>query len=349
MLGLNLINMSFESQLALVPRNEIDQRDSIGRTALSWASQRGDIEIVERLLMKGANPNAPDFKGKTPLLRCTNDVKCLEALLEAGAFVDSVDFKGTPTLSMIIFGVDDTLSLEILWRYKANLNRQGSYKFTALHYAANFDRVNTAEWLIQKGACLEVCTIFGQTPLLRAIDGRSYGSLKVLLDNGADYRIKDMNREGLLHTVARYGDLRIVSILRQAGLSCLDIDEIGLCGLNIYEKSPHGKTAMDLAEWRRDHNSEWFMVCSAPPDADPGEWFKAFVDLVDSIRATDVADRFGDFWTSLDLNDNHNDPLDDTARSTNGERARKRLDVIPGQGVGRTLPGSYPSQDGEEA
>ncbi|KAL9117433.1 MAG: hypothetical protein Q9187_006032 [Circinaria calcarea] len=310
--------MSFESQLALVPRDAIDQRDSTGRTALSWASQRGDIQKVEKLLMKGADPNAADFEGKTPLLWCANDVKCLNALLEAGAFVDTVDSRGTLKLLKIIFGVDDTVYLEILWAYKADLNHQGYHKFTALHMAANLNRVDTTEWLIQKGASIDVCNLYGQTPLLRAIDQNSCATLKVLLDKGADYRIKDMNREGVLHTLARYGDLSTIFILRQASLSCLDIDERSLCGLSIYEKSPYGKTAMDLAEWRRDHNTEWSMTCSDISESDPGKWFKAFVDLVDSIRATDVADRFGDFWTSLDMDGNHNYPLDDTARFTNG-------------------------------
>ena len=348
-LGLSFINISFEKQLSLVSRDEIDQRDSIGRTALSWASQRGDIKVVEKLLMKGADPNAADFEGVTPLLWCANDVKCLNALLEAGAFVNSVNPMGASKLQVIIANLNDTILLDIFWKHGVNLNHKGFQKSTALHIAADFDRVHAMRWLIQKDLSIDVCTVYGQTPLLRAISHKACRSLKILLDNGADYRIKDINHEGLPHTVARNGDLSVISLLRQTSLSGLDIDEKGLCGWSVYEKSPHGKTAMELAEWRRDHNIEWSLTCTELPDADPMEWFRAFEDLVDSIRAADVADYFESFWTSLDMNESRDDHLETTARSHSGERTLKEPGLIPGQCVGRTLPGSYTSRDGDKA
>ena len=45
----------------------VDQNDSLERTALSLAAERGHAEVVELLVKAGANVEAPGTGGRTPI------------------------------------------------------------------------------------------------------------------------------------------------------------------------------------------------------------------------------------------------------------------------------------------
>jgi cytohesin len=62
-------------------------KDNIGWTPLHWAAHKGRVEIVELLLERGANPNAKDNIGWTPLYRAAycGHVEIVMILLEHGA------------------------------------------------------------------------------------------------------------------------------------------------------------------------------------------------------------------------------------------------------------------------
>jgi RNA polymerase sigma factor (sigma-70 family) len=51
----------------LVDGLDVDARDAAGRTLLSWAAQRGQLDAAETLLRLGADAGAPDGAGRTPL------------------------------------------------------------------------------------------------------------------------------------------------------------------------------------------------------------------------------------------------------------------------------------------
>lgn len=63
---LKFVIMDLEPALTL-STTEIDCVDKSGRTALSWATERGDIDAVRVLLQYGANPNGSDVLGLSPL------------------------------------------------------------------------------------------------------------------------------------------------------------------------------------------------------------------------------------------------------------------------------------------
>ncbi len=65
----------------------VDARDSDGRTALMLAVLQGRLDTVVALLRRGADPNAADRAGVTPLqaARANNQPAIADALLRAGA------------------------------------------------------------------------------------------------------------------------------------------------------------------------------------------------------------------------------------------------------------------------
>jgi hypothetical protein len=74
-------------QALLDQQPAVDARDANGRTALMWATLRGRAQAVDRLLSAGADPNAADARGTTPLQAAlAGDQSAIaEALRRAGA------------------------------------------------------------------------------------------------------------------------------------------------------------------------------------------------------------------------------------------------------------------------
>lgn len=66
---------------------DINEELSNGRAALHYAADDGHEQIVAYLLSKGANVNALDRYGISPLLAAIygNHIECVETLLQSGA------------------------------------------------------------------------------------------------------------------------------------------------------------------------------------------------------------------------------------------------------------------------
>lgn len=72
---------------------EIEARDREGRTPLSWASGNGHVHVVEELLERSAHLDLPDLKGMTPLMYAAGigQVFVAEKLIEFKANIRAVD------------------------------------------------------------------------------------------------------------------------------------------------------------------------------------------------------------------------------------------------------------------
>ena len=125
-LGLDPAKFSIEDRLASTSGDAIDQIDRMGRTALSWVSQKADIKAMKLLLMKGANPNVPDNGGDSPFLHCANNHYRLTTLLEAGAAVNDKCSSGDTKLVKLVPIVDDVRCIHVLWQLGADLDEPTS-------------------------------------------------------------------------------------------------------------------------------------------------------------------------------------------------------------------------------
>jgi hemoglobin len=134
-----------------------------GRTLLHKASGEGSLTIVELLLRLGADPNAADGGGHTPLYSVGNECKVagagkvVHALVRAGAKVDAHD---------------------------------GVKHCTALHMAARRGNVLVAEALLDCGADIEARDTLAETPLRRSVNCNKTEVAALLLSRGADRHSK---------------------------------------------------------------------------------------------------------------------------------------------------------------
>ena len=162
------------------------------------ATLHNDIKAVEDALNKGANPNANDFNWNqsTALIEaCKNGNKdiCL-LLISKGAQIGLMDkYDNHPIHYACLNGHSDIA--EILVQNGADVNIIGYCRHTPLHYACSKKRGNrkVIRKLISMGADVNRMGHDGWTPLMVLAENCLTGTMKELIDAGADKTIKYKN------------------------------------------------------------------------------------------------------------------------------------------------------------
>ena len=215
-LGLSMSDL--EEEIIRHPA-EVNTTDIMGRTALAWASCRGDERAIVILLRYGAKVNTLDIQNSAPVRHAADrdHAVCVRLLLEAGADPDiaaSLGYKvGGPPNCAARHAVDP-LVLKSLLDFDANPDVSGVDGMTALIHASRRDKTDFAVLLLEYGADINAKSVAGQTPLTTAIAYNSHNVLQLLLDRWFEYtECPRLKGPDLLQIVALYADIGTMSIL----------------------------------------------------------------------------------------------------------------------------------------
>jgi uncharacterized protein len=180
----------------LASKIDVNATDVDGSTALHWASQRDNLEIVNLLLVAGANPKISSRYNITPLyLAAVNGSPAvIERLLKAGVDANSVAKDGeTALMTASLTGKPD--AVKVLLDRGADVGVKDPAKGqTALMWAASEGNAATVELLLAAGADIKGKSKAGFTPFLFGVRNGHIEVVKVLLADGAN--VNDVAPDG---------------------------------------------------------------------------------------------------------------------------------------------------------
>lgn len=204
--------------MAQVPPNAMEQADYSG---LHRAALDGYVSTIRRLAAEGADLEARDGKGRTPVhvaAFASND-EALVALAEAGADMNALEGQAYDAVTIAAVADDpEMMTLAIELGNDPGLVTS-PYDGTALIAAAHLGHDEVVRRLIAAGAPLDHVNNLGWTALIEAVvlgDGgpRHQRVVRALVDAGADQALADGQGRTPLDLAVSRGYSAIAEILR---------------------------------------------------------------------------------------------------------------------------------------
>lgn len=249
---------------------------------LMAAAQMSDPTAVARLLTQGANIEAKDRNGNTPLMLAASAGRTavVRVLLSKGADTWAANDAGKQPTDCALDGHH-----YYLVRF---ISRWGSNQSLGPLDKQLFDAVGRGDsaavtTLLTEGAHIDARDLYGDTPLMQAVLGRNEGVVKLLLDHGASVEARNtLDKTPLMEAynseVARWlilkgarveartntGQTALMLLAGNTSTVRLLLD----AGANPNAKDDRGRTALDYAQ--ADKNPDAVQLLSHPqPPASP--------------------------------------------------------------------------------
>ena len=151
------------------------------------AIQKGDINVMKRLLDRGASPNARDAEGTPALMAATlyNGVDGVKLLLDHGADPNASNVAGATAL---MWAIPDMAKVRVLVEHGANVNaRSTTLQRTPVLVAASYPgTVEILRLLLSKGADIHAKDKSGLHALGRAATYADVDVVRFLVEHGCD-------------------------------------------------------------------------------------------------------------------------------------------------------------------
>lgn len=152
-------------QLLLDKRADVNLQGNEQYTALDYvAHNKGSLEIVQKLLKAGADPNIKNQYGDTALMLAIDkeNLHLVPPLLKAGADANAESNAGfVPLIQAARIGDVDTV--KVLLEYGADINYQAkTKKDTALILAADNNHLDVIKFLLNAGADPSIKNVTGK-------------------------------------------------------------------------------------------------------------------------------------------------------------------------------------------
>lgn len=186
-----------------------------GSTAINLAAELGHADIVEHLLLSGADPDTRDRNtGYTPLISAAlhKHMDVMRKLFQYFANPSLQAWNGGTALHLISGYGDVQMAAELL-NSGANIEARREQSLTPLHDAAGSGSEAMVFFLLERGADKEARTHSGQTPLQLAAQEGKTGALRVLLQAGASIEVLDSSGSNVLHVAADRNHVETMEVL----------------------------------------------------------------------------------------------------------------------------------------
>lgn len=202
------------------------------KNPLHYAADMSSLDVVQLLLSKGADPNARDNIGETPLyiaaLRGKTDIAVF-LIEQHAADINAVTQNGRNLLHAACDGGSPALANYLL-KKGLDPNQLTAQKESPLHLAMYARKTETVELLLAAGAKANVCDQRGDTPLHDAAMCGWNEGIRLLLAAGAGLDIKA--DDGTTPIMRALTKINTLDLLIKSGADISICDGIGRTALH---------------------------------------------------------------------------------------------------------------------
>lgn len=208
------------------------------------AVQSGNIAAIRKMLQDGPSlVQAKDANGISAVMQAFYSRRAEIADLLIAAKPDLDIFEATAA------GKADRVS-EILRRHSGDSKSWSADGFTALHFAAFFNKPEIARTLIQHGADVSAAShnAMNVTPLHSAAAAHAGEIVRLLLEKGAPVNARQQGGWTALHAAAQNGDAEMVRDLLQHGADPRARNDDGKAPADVAAEKSHGEIVRLLSK-----------------------------------------------------------------------------------------------------
>ena len=217
--------------------------DENGMTALHWEAKKGCPDVVKSLVDAGADIEARNSLGRSPLLvACENgNFAKAKMLVKAGASVRATDNERETCLTLAAHHGHKETVRYLVGLPEVEVNHEGLNKHTALHSALLKAHSDVVQVLIDAGADIEAKDQIGYSPVHLACRSGTLAIVKMLVDAGAGVHLRDNEGGTCLMLAGDSGYTDIVHYLEN--LSQVDVKQTDRLDNTALEAAPEQGTA----------------------------------------------------------------------------------------------------------
>lgn len=186
---------------------------------LTIAAAEGYCSEIERLIKAGADVDAENSQGATPLFFAILNRRheAVRKLIEAGADVNKLSLQNENPLYLAI-AVKDQAIAEMLIRAGSNVNYTNRAGVTPLHISSVYGLFDLTDLFLYYDAEIDVKDNDGTTPLMAAVWAGYPDIAELLIRNGANMESRDNEGFTPFMVAAQNGDTLIMNILAKRGV-----------------------------------------------------------------------------------------------------------------------------------
>ncbi len=231
-------NDSIKMKALLHTGAPVNVADEYGDNALMYAVLYSPPDCVKQLLDKGADPNAKNRRGETPLMWSSHDIEKTRLMLSHRANVNAVSQSGNTALLIACTGTDRQPVINLLLAHGADPLVTNNKKQNCLMRVASLGDTSTARIFLNKGIDINAKNIDGESALFEAVKYINTPMVLWLLQQGIDANQTDVYKsKAVTYSFTKNDPVMVDALLKKTtDINAQDIDGMTILMWAVYSE-----------------------------------------------------------------------------------------------------------------